>query len=554
MGRGRGRARAGRVVSAWVALAAAAAAVAGVAGVRGEGCGGLGKRRCLRSEACVWAGKRGFLERGAPAPCFPAEGLCEGLQRKKRCKRRPECVWTGKGRGWRGGTCAPEGAPSPPPGPAPAPSRFVTVQGGYFRPPSAGGGGDGGGAQMRFAGTNAYQVPELFARGDWEGAEGILSEVERLGMNVVRYFISSEVGQDGHLWRVRPGDGAVELRENAVAGLDRAVRRAADRNLKVIMVLENSWNLLEADGGSSGADAFIQASALRPGGPGPAWVKQDFYRNGVVMDLYQEYVKLVVQRYWEEPAVMSWELLNEARCEDCPDTVLKGWVDSMAAFIKRLDGNHLVTTGIEGFYSAQGNPGRADAVNPGGWAGQLGQDFVALHSSPDVDFAVVHLWSDNWGIPVEERLNFVKRWVESHTIDARTLGKPLLLEEFGLNLVEPPRDVLRRDAFFAEVYAVVQRVAAKADSALQGSLFWALYQDPDDRCGSQCDGYGVEVSDRSTLAVVALHIRDWLSPYNPPAAAKRPAAGASAPSRIAAARRMSDDIRQRLQQLYGDYP
>lgn len=63
-----------------------------------------------------------------------------------------------------------------------------------------------------------------------------------------------------------------------------------------------------------------------------------------------------------------------------------------------------VTTGEEGFFRgdtpyAKFNPygvnGVAQGENPD-WAGNVGQDFVAQHSSPDIDFAVMHLWGDNW--------------------------------------------------------------------------------------------------------------------------------------------------------------
>ncbi len=34
--------------------------------------------------------------------------------------------------------------------------------------------------------------------------------------------------------------------------------------------------------------------------------------------------------------------------------------------------------------------------NPADWAGRTGQDFERDHAAPDVDFATVHVWPDNW--------------------------------------------------------------------------------------------------------------------------------------------------------------
>ncbi len=422
----------------------------------------------------------------------------------------------------------------------------MTVRNGFFT------GGDG--ARLRFVGCNGYQVPELYARSDRDGAEGILSEAQRLGMNLIRYFISSEVGQKGHLWRVG-ADGAVELRPEAAEALDLAVRGASDRGLRSILCLENYWNVRE-DGVSSGADAFVEAASRLPGGPASR-DRREFFSNQVAREMFKTYIRAVVPRYREERGILGWELLNEPRCEGCPDGVLEGWVAEMAREVKSLDPNHLVTVGVEGFYSETAHPNRARAVNPGAWAGQQGQDFIELHRSPDVDFGVVHLWSKKWGIPEDERLGFTNGWVSAHTEDMSALNKPLLLEEFGLEVAEPPRDLSQRDVVFSEVYAVVEEVATGA-SALQGSLFWAFYQDKDDRCGSAtCDGYGVEVSDRSTLAFVSAHIAAWLRPPPPPAAAAMSLAAApaaSADAGAAEARRLRRRVRRRLRRLVRSTP
>ncbi len=40
----------------------------------------------------------------------------------------------------------------------------------------------------------------------------------------------------------------------------------------------------------------------------------------------------------------GWNLINEPRCYKC-GTVLEGWVKEMAAYVKALDPNHLLTVG-----------------------------------------------------------------------------------------------------------------------------------------------------------------------------------------------------------------
>jgi hypothetical protein len=58
-----------------------------------------------------------------------------------------------------------------------------------------------------------------------------------------------------------------------------------------------------------------------------------------------------------------------------------------------------VTTGQEGFWPqgslwARFNPWGQEL--PRDWAYSTGQDFSAKHALPDVDFAVMHPWPNNW--------------------------------------------------------------------------------------------------------------------------------------------------------------
>lgn len=73
------------------------------------------------------------------------------------------------------------------------------------------------------------------------------------------------------------------------------------------------------------------------------------------------------------------------------------WVKEMAAYVKSLDPNHMVGVGEEGFYST--TPTRL-GNNPGAdtspWAAAEGQDFIADHSSPDIDYAAFHSWIDRF--------------------------------------------------------------------------------------------------------------------------------------------------------------
>jgi mannan endo-1,4-beta-mannosidase len=106
------------------------------------------------------------------------------------------------------------------------------------------------------------------------------------------------------------------------------------------------------------------------------------------------------RKYSEDPTIIAWNLINEPRCEswlpankDCNQRVQK-WLLEMSKHVKSLDKNHLVTIGSEGFYG-DSTP-KLLQYNPQAWAADMGQDFVLNTDIPDVDFATVHAWPDNW--------------------------------------------------------------------------------------------------------------------------------------------------------------
>jgi len=52
------------------------------------------------------------------------------------------------------------------------------------------------------------------------------------------------------------------------------------------------------------------------------------------------------QTYSNDDTILSWDLINEPRCEriGC-DTEMLAWIEEMAPYVKALDGNHLLTVG-----------------------------------------------------------------------------------------------------------------------------------------------------------------------------------------------------------------
>ena len=138
--------------------------------------------------------------------------------------------------------------------------------------------------------------------------------------------------------------------------------------------------------------------------------------------------------YKNDDAIFGFDLINEPRVPADPSgATLGAWIEEMAAFFKSLDQNHMLTTGAEGFFG----PSTPDLVvdNPSGDNG-TGNDFVAHHRLKDIDFATIHVWPDQWlqCCTVECLIPFLDQWVAGHITASDSIGKPLIVEEFGAKM------------------------------------------------------------------------------------------------------------------------
>ncbi|KAL5700127.1 mannan endo-1,4-beta-mannosidase [Ranunculus cassubicifolius] len=182
-------------------------------------------------------------------------------------------------------------------------------------------------------------------------------------------------------------------------------------------------------------------------------------------------------KYSEEPAIFAWELMNEPRCVSSSSApVLQSWITEMAAFIKSLDKNHLVTVGLEGFYGHSSSTEKS-AVNPGKWAGLLGSDFIQNSAIQNIDFASAHAYPDNW-IPnadLDEKASYLSHWVDSHVMDGENiLKKPVLFTEIGSSFHNGKQGrPEKRELLLKTVYDKIYD-SAKNKKAGAGTLIWQL--------------------------------------------------------------------------------
>lgn len=156
-----------------------------------------------------------------------------------------------------------------------------------------------------------------------------------------------------------------------------------------------------------------------------------FYRLPQIKKAYKRYVKEMVTRYRNSPAIMAWELGNEPRCgadgvrnlprspAGCTPELLTSWIDEMSTYIKKLDRHHLVTWGGEGGFNYDSDD----------WAynGSDGGDFDEELALKNIDFGVFHSYPDWWSKTVA----WTDQWIRDHAKSMRKGRKPVVHEEYG---------------------------------------------------------------------------------------------------------------------------
>ena len=187
------------------------------------------------------------------------------------------------------------------------------------------------------------------------------------------------------------------------------VSTAEKKGVKLVLPLLNNWNDL---GGINDYTTAFGCSHTA------------FYTDAKCQAAYKAYIKLIVNRYRASTAVFAWELCNEPRCSGCATSVITTWVASISAYIKSLDSAHMVTIGDEGWLTPPSGDGSY------AYSGYEGVNFTANLAIKTVDYGTFHAYPDQWGY----NNTWVNDWITQHNAIGKTLGKPVVFEEYGSTL------------------------------------------------------------------------------------------------------------------------
>ena len=146
---------------------------------------------------------------------------------------------------------------------------------------------------------------------------------------------------------------------------------------------------------------------------------KEFFAGGY-QENYLPLVKRVVTRFRDAPQILAWEIGNELKLDradpndaaDINPQIFVNFMHEIAREIKRLDANHLVTTGMKSTQHAwmEGSPLRD-----------------RLYSSPNIDFLTIHSYEGMFDQDGDRK-------VYDDIGLATRLDKPFVVEEAGFDV------------------------------------------------------------------------------------------------------------------------
>jgi mannan endo-1,4-beta-mannosidase len=338
-----------------------------------------------------------------------------------------------------------------------------------------------------FVGTNLWYGFYLGSPGEAGDRPRLLRELDSLkslGVDNLRILGASEESYMPRAVKPAIQSKPGEANDTLLQGMDFLLAEMGKRHLRAVIYLNNYW---EWSGGMAQYNVWTGKKEVNPDDTTQGWGRfmdfcAEFYSNDSANTIFREYVKKIVTRknscngrqFSEDPTIMSWQLANEPR----PGKLGKEserrlpayyeWINSTAFYIHSLDTNHLVSSGSEGSIGSLASA----------------EFYMRAHQTPQINYLTMHLWPFNWkwfdpkriGATILETESRSLEYLNSHFAYARSLGKPIVLEEFGLGRdggrILPKTSTTARDRFYRYVYGIVYD-SARGGAPIAGSNFWA---------------------------------------------------------------------------------
>ena len=363
-----------------------------------------------------------------------------------------------------------------------------------------------------YVGANYWCGPVLASPGVGGNRDRLMHDLDALqaaGVENLRVLVGAdENGQNNRsiipYLQSEPG----VLNEDLLTGLDYFMAELGKRGMTATLYFNNHcpW--------SGGYTYYVKkvTGEEPPSYWGPDY--REFASRFISMrepqELFLSYVKTMVSRtnsvtgvaYKDDPAIFAWQIANEPRAfydELHPQFI--ALMHETAELIRSIDPNHMISTGMEGQQGCE----------------TLIDEYETVHADPLIDYTTFHIWPDNWGFA--DLYGDSMSQLQNHIDVAERIGKPLVIEEFGLyrdnKSYDPASSTSHRDEYYKWVFDKVVASAAEG-GVIAGANFWAfagagrpradVWEDGDDLLGDppfEPQGmFSVFDCDSTTLAIV----------------------------------------------------
>lgn len=333
-----------------------------------------------------------------------------------------------------------------------------------------------------FIGTNFWYGAILGSKGVGGNRERLIQELDfmkTIGIENLRILIGAD-GDSGvpskvePTLQIKPG----KYNDEIFDGLDFLLAEMDKREMKAVLYFTNSWEW------SGGYSQYLNWAG-KGKNPIPSvdgwpafmnYVKQ-YATDAKSEKMLKNHISKVVKRtnrytnkkYIDDPTIFAWQIGNEPRAfSDSNKNAFANWLKNVAAHIKSLDKNHLVSIGSEGE-----------------WGCEMDMKlFEQIHTDKNVDYLTMHIWPKNWSwLDIKDMkgtlansISKTNEYMDNHIAIARKLQKPIVMEEFGF-----PRDnhqynttdaTTLRDEYFTFVFDKLVQ-SAKNNEWFAGCNFWA---------------------------------------------------------------------------------
>ncbi len=332
-----------------------------------------------------------------------------------------------------------------------------------------------------FIGTNLWYAPILGSTGEGGNRERLKKELDtlhELGINNLRILVGADAGSanaNSVYPYLQPQPGV--LNDTLLVGLDYTLAELEKRDMTAVLYLTNSWDW------SGGYGFYLRECGHgdSPNANGNGYNNYVSYASHFVqeqqaLEMYYNHVQKIVSRknsitgrdYKDDPSIMAWQICNEPRPfarENLPK--FANWLSKTARMIKRIDSNHLVSTGSEGLFGCEADEHTCEFI----------------HGDPNIDYLTVHIWPLNWGwasrttpdSDIEQACQNSEEYIQLHKKMSNHIKKPMVIEEFGYcrrdNSNDLDADVESRDKFYEFIFTHITESATSND-VIAGCNFW----------------------------------------------------------------------------------